>query len=96
MSQESNNRGNFLAILEQIAKHDPIVKKNMSCGNSKYTSNTTQKEIIECLAEMVRSSIIQEVKESGAFSVLADETKDIKKTEQISLVLRYYYKGAIN
>lgn len=28
-------------------------------------------------------------------SIIADETKDIKKQEQISLVLRYYYNGAI-
>lgn len=28
-------------------------------------------------------------------SIIADETKDIKKQEQISLVLRYHYNGAI-
>lgn len=78
-SEESENRGNFLAILEQIAKRDPIVKKKLSSGNAKYTSNTTQKEILECLAEMVRQNIIQEVKENEAFSVLVDETKDMKK-----------------
>ncbi len=42
-SEKSENKGNFLAILEQIAKHDPIVKKKLSSGNAKYTSNTTQK-----------------------------------------------------
>ena len=45
---------------------------------------------------MVRSSIINEVKESGVFSVMADEIKDTKKKEQISFVLRYYYhQGAV-
>ena len=39
--------------------------------------------------------IIQEVKESEVFSVIADETKDLKK-EQLSLVLRYYYNGAVH
>ena len=30
------------------------------------------------------------------FSVLADETKDLQKKEQMSVVLRYYYNGAIH
>lgn len=45
---------------------------------------------------MVREEIIQEVKESEVFSVIADETKDLKKKEQLSLVLRYYYNGAVH
>ncbi|KAK0131538.1 Zinc finger MYM-type protein 1 [Merluccius polli] len=32
----------------------------------------------------------------GEFSVIADETKDLKKSEQLSLVLRYYYNGAVH
>lgn len=44
--------------------------------NAKYTSPDIQNEILSCLAEMVRTSIIQEVKESGAFSILVDETTD--------------------
>lgn len=87
-SEDSNNKGNFIAILEEIAKHDPVVKKRMNAyGNSKYTSSGIQNEI---LAEMVRTEIIKEVKESEVFSVIANETKDLRKKEQVSLVLRYY------
>uniref|UniRef100_A0A3B5B968 DUF4371 domain-containing protein n=1 Tax=Stegastes partitus TaxID=144197 RepID=A0A3B5B968_9TELE len=82
-SEGSSNKGNFLAILELIAKHDPLVKQKMGHGNAKYTSHIFQNEIIEVLADMV----------SAAFSILVDETKDLKKQEQISLVLRYDYKG---
>lgn len=45
---------------------------------------------------MVRESIIQEVKDSEVFSVIADETKDLKKSEPLSLELRYYYDGAVH
>lgn len=38
---------------------------------------------------------MQEVKERVQFSVIADETKDVQKKEQMSLVLRYYYNGLI-
>lgn len=39
---------------------------------------------------MVRTEITEEVKNSEVFSIMADETKDVKL-----LVLRYYYNGAI-
>lgn len=91
------NKGNFLEILEIIAKHNPVVANKMKAqGNAKYTSNTIQNEILQCLAGMVRDSIVAEVKKSEVFSVIADETKDLQKKEQLSLVVRYYYNGAVH
>lgn len=96
-SHDSDNKGNFLTILEEIAKHDPLIKKRLNAfGNVKYTSHQIQNEVLEGLAEMVQNEIISEVKESEFFSVIVDETKDLKKKEQISLVVRYYYNGAIH
>uniref|UniRef100_A0A673HRZ6 TTF-type domain-containing protein n=1 Tax=Sinocyclocheilus rhinocerous TaxID=307959 RepID=A0A673HRZ6_9TELE len=90
-SAESDNRGNFIAILETIAKHDKTLKKRLhSIHNAKYTSKAIQNEVLSCLADMVRTKIIE------VFSIMADETQDIKKKKQISLVLRYYYSGAIH
>lgn len=82
--------------MELIAKHDPLVKWKMEHSNAKYTSHHIQNEILEVLAEMVRKDIVEEVKQSGVFSILADETKDLKKQEQMSLVLRYFYKGTVH
>ncbi len=70
--------------------------KLKAVGNAKYTSNTIQNEILECLSDMVRESIISEVKENKYFSIIVDETRDLKKKEQLSLVLRYYYNGAVH
>ncbi|XP_019905690.2 zinc finger MYM-type protein 1 isoform X1 [Esox lucius] len=95
-TMESDNRGNFLAILDLIGKHDPIVQKKLTGDhNSKYTSHEIQNEVLDTLAEMVRSSIIKEVQESKFFSILVDEMTDMKKKDQVSLVLRYYYNGAV-
>lgn len=47
------------------------------------------------MANMVRSSIAKEVKECGEFSIMADESKDCRKMEQISVVLRYFRKGTV-
>lgn len=96
-TEEVNNRGNFLVILEMIAKQDTVVRKKMrGSRNAKYTSNTTQNEILRSLANMVREDIIQEVKASEVFSILADETKDLGKKEQLSLALRYYFNRAVH
>ncbi|KAF3856817.1 hypothetical protein F7725_017540 [Dissostichus mawsoni] len=96
-SEESDNKGNFLEILEMIAKNNAVVaKKNKAQGDAKYTSSTIQNEILQCLASMVRDSIVKEVKESEVFSVIADESKDLQKKEQLSLVVRYYYNGAVH
>lgn len=69
--------------MELIAKHDPLVKWKMEHSNAKYTSHHIQNEILEVLAEMVRKDTVEEVKQSGVFSILADETKDLKKQEHI-------------
>lgn len=96
-SEDSKNKGNFLAILDEIAKHDQFIEKRLdACGNAKYTSHQIQNEILQGLADMVQSEIIKEVKENEVFSVIADETKDLQKKEQMSLVVRYYYNGAIH
>lgn len=63
--------------------------------NAKYTSSLIQNKILQCLADMVKEEIIKEVKESAQFSVLVDETKDVKKMEQMSFVLGYYYNGVV-
>lgn len=97
VDDESVNRGNFLEIMELIAKHNPRFAQKLVQipQNAKYTSPLLQNEIINILAEMVRDEITDEVKEAGEFSVMADETKDVSKKEQISLVLRYYNEGSI-
>ncbi len=87
----------FLGIMDLIAKHSPLIDNKLKAvGNAKYTSNTIQNEILECLSDMVRESIISEVKENKYFSIIVDETRDLKKKEQLSLVLRYYYNGAVH
>ena len=44
---------------------------------------------------MVRSEILEEVKNGEDFSIMADETKVISKREQISFTLRNCYSGPI-
>ena len=64
--------------------------------NAKYTTNTIQNKVLQCLTDMLVTQIIFNVKERDKFSIMADETKVIKKKEKLSLVVRHYYNGAIH
>lgn len=46
-------------------------------------------------ADLVIESIKDELNRALWFAVIADESKDISKTEQISIVIRYYLNGTI-
>ena len=60
------------------------------CGpkNAVYTSPIVQNELLNIMGGMVQSTICCKIREAGFFSVLADETKDISKKEQLTFVLR--------
>ena len=90
-SVESLNRGNFLEILELVAGHDEVIKDKLKNGprNAIYTSPNIQNTLINILGDMVRNVICNGVREAGFFSLLADETKDSSKREQMSVVVRY-------
>ena len=62
--------------------------------NASYTSHQIQNEILEKCCLVLRDILISEVKSSVSFSVLTDETADIRGTEQLSIGIRYVTKSA--
>lgn len=45
------------------------------------------------MASMILNTISSELNKSSYFAIMIDETKGITKTEQLSIVVRYYYKS---
>ena len=86
----SDNRGNFLEILNVVAKHDPIVQRKLTQGprNATYTSGDIQNDMLDTMAEIVRNKITTSIKNAGIYSIMADETRDYSKKEQLSIVVR--------
>lgn len=41
------------------------------------------------MSDMVRNEISEETREAEHFALMVDESKDIRKNEQISIVVRY-------
>ena len=73
-----------------MANHDPVVAERFFHGprNAVYTSPTIQNDIVNIMATTVRRQICTSVQKAGYYSILADETKDTSKQEQLSIVIR--------
>ncbi|KAL3201357.1 hypothetical protein MRX96_042957 [Rhipicephalus microplus] len=96
-SARSENKGNFVELLNLFAKYDDIIGKKLNGGaaNAKYVHHSIQDQILEILSHITLTSIKEEMKSSQCFALIVNETKDLSKTEQLSVVVRYYLNGAV-
>ena len=86
------NPGNFQAVLDyRISSGDQILKEHFDKGpkNATYRSKTIQNELIKMCGKQLEQQIVSEVKDSVYFSILADESTDCSKKEQMAVVVRY-------
>ncbi|XP_021722584.1 zinc finger MYM-type protein 1-like [Chenopodium quinoa] len=98
-SEESWNRGNFLALLTWFSENNSEVAKVVlgnAPGNNRMTSPLIQKELINCCAKETTRLLIDDIGDDY-FGILADESSDVSQKEQMALCLRYVNnKGKIN
>ena len=89
----STNRGNFLEMLNLLSAHDAFLKGKLETNGARWTSPEIQNELITLIAQFTTEKIIQEINndKSGetVIGVISDETSDITRWEQISLVISY-------
>ena len=79
-------------------KTDPIIAEKICVGpkNAKYTNHSIQNAILDIMKEMVLEQIKEELHEAKLFTVLADESKDVSKKEQVVIAVRYCHQNAIH
>ena len=89
---EGDNKGNFMVAVTLVLQHSPELReiKTQLPQNANYLSHEPQNEILHCMAAMVQSVIVNRVKKVRFWSIIADETKDASKTEQVSICVRYW------
>lgn len=91
----SPHNGNYLGILELVAKFDDFLAThlakyaNQGRGRASYLSSTICDELISKIALDVRSQIIGEIKEAKYFSIIVDSTPDVSHTDQLTVAFRY-------
>ena len=90
-TENSCNRGNFLELVNFLARYDPLIDEQLQSakGNCTYLSPQIQNELIAILADDVVKRICVDIKEAKYFSLLLDEATDISRHEQVSFVLRF-------
>ena len=90
--ETSHNKGNFHELLDfRIDSGDTVLKEHFESApnNATYRSKTVQNEMIDSLGEQIQDTIVNEIKEAGIFSILADEMPVISRKEQLAISLRY-------
>ncbi|CAN0904708.1 Zinc finger MYM-type protein 1 [Linum grandiflorum] len=90
-SEDLNNRGLFLSLLEFYAcdiEHVKSVVLNNAPKNHQLTSLKIQKDIVHALAVETSKLITMDIGDDF-FTILADESRDVSVKEQMSFVLRY-------
>lgn len=87
-SEDSINKGNFLELLEMLCDEEPHLKAKISRRYGHYTSPEYQNDLISVFSSRIIRSIVAKVKESGFYSLMAHETKDISKQEQLAILIR--------
>uniref|UniRef100_A0A1X7T5A4 DUF4371 domain-containing protein n=2 Tax=Amphimedon queenslandica TaxID=400682 RepID=A0A1X7T5A4_AMPQE len=94
----SINVGNFLSFLKLHSRHIELLQSRMTSGpkNATLLSHDYQNSMLSILAKSVLDYIINEMKEAHYFTIMVDETKDISKKEQLTLILRFVLKGVIH
>ncbi|KAL4112791.1 hypothetical protein QTP88_016520 [Uroleucon formosanum] len=90
----TSNNGNFLKFIEFLIKFDPVIKEHIRRISSQkihchYLGKDIQNEIIQLLANKIRSRIITALKNAKYYSIILDCTPDINHTEQMTVIVRF-------
>ena len=91
----SYNNGNYLGLLELLAKFDPFMAKHIKAhankgkGHASYLSKTICEEFISLIGSSVHDSIICKLKNSKYYTISLNSTPDISNVDQLILIVRY-------
>ena len=91
----SHHNGNYLGLLELLAKFDPFMAEHIKAhankgkGHTSYLSKTICEEFISLIGSSVHDSIICELKNSKFYTISLDSTPDISNIDQLTLIVRY-------
>jgi hypothetical protein len=89
-SESSVNRGNYRELLQYTAQNDSQLQMHLQ--NSTVFSGETasiQNDLIDACSQHLIVSIKKEIQNTQFVAIIVDETTDIAKKSQLSIVFRY-------
>ncbi|KAI5637529.1 zinc finger MYM-type protein 1-like [Phthorimaea operculella] len=96
-SSTSLNRGNYLELVNLLAKYDGVLETHLENATSSFTglSNRTQNDLISSVASVMNDTIKREIKATDFVAVMVDETPDVSGREQLVFILRYFVNAEV-
>ena len=82
----------------RVQAGDRVLKKHLKTapGNALYTSKTVQNQMIAIGGDIIRRKLLEVVRKTGFFSVIADEATDTANDEQLSICVRFLDGGSLH
>ena len=96
--KDSENKGNFLELLDLLSKRDPDFKRRYESrpGNASYTHLEIQNELIDASAQTILDKIKGELTEAEYWAPMVDEMRDCSCKELMAICIRYCFNNTIN
>ena len=89
-SANSLNRGNYVELIYTLAENDERLAQHLETSTVfSGLSNRIQNDLIEAVAEVIRSDIRKDIDEVSFVAIEVDETTDVAQKAQISVIFRY-------
>ncbi|CAB4027703.1 Hypothetical predicted protein [Paramuricea clavata] len=89
--------GNFKQIVQLVAKYCPELRHWLNMSRMRpyhvtYLSAQSQNKFIELIGHEVQRCIVQEIKDAGMYSVMADMTSDVSHKDRLAIACSYMDK----
>jgi hypothetical protein len=92
-TSESLKPGVFRSVFQLLCEDDVILKNYYENSPSfKGTSKTIQNELLDCMYDLYRELLKEEISTTNFVSIQADETTDVSCKAQLVIILRYITK----
>jgi len=91
----SANNGNYMGVIELIAKFDPFLCQHLQRyggagrGVASYLPKTVCEELIVLMGRKVEQIIIQQIKEAKYYSISVNSTPDLSHVVQLTFIIRF-------
>lgn len=91
-TESSTNRGNFLKIVDLIASESPGFrdKRINAAKNAQYLHHDEQNTLLDICASCIVDTV-SELRASGLFPIMVDDSSDISPIEQMFVCVRYVH-----
>ena len=92
-SESSLNKGNYIEFLKLLERYDDVLRRHFSEATVFVgTSPQVQYDLIHCMSRVMKEEICDELSGANFVAIELDESPDVSKRDQLSLVFRYVSK----